>query len=215
MHACNRSDPPADIGRGFWRMRIADLRADPIHHGGYPPLFISARPAVDLGGYPPFVADPHLIRHFYPWLSCFKYYFCRNNLSIWRLQDSTKDPEWTMLAQEVIIPKALKMKSKKLMSHLVEPMLSVLRQTASYFLKYLIKVLNIILWIAVFVKLECWSILTTIISLPQVILNQLVLSVKNCTLAWTGNEVDIFRVENSLVTTAFVKCGSSCSISSR
>ena len=41
---------------------------------GYPPLFISARSAADLGGYPPWVADYHLYAQlqvsFFIWFVC-------------------------------------------------------------------------------------------------------------------------------------------------
>ena len=51
----------ADADRG------SEGRSDPPN--GYLPLFISARSATDVGAYPPFVTDHHLIGHFSPWLS--------------------------------------------------------------------------------------------------------------------------------------------------
>ena len=44
----------------------SEARSDP--QNGYPPLLKSTRFTADLRGYPPFLADHHLIEHFSPWL---------------------------------------------------------------------------------------------------------------------------------------------------
>ena len=138
-----------DIGRGYRRIRIADLRPNPIRTTDIRHFLKSARFAADYADNPPYSGglDTLNSRPGFPGFN-----FCRKNVSIWTSLDSTKDSEGLMLVQLVVIATNQIMKFKNLMwwaiflkrklkkkslvveyLNLLKPVVSVLRQSAGFF----------------------------------------------------------------------------------